>query len=135
MQTNQSRCASFTRRATQFEDFRERAAIFDHTVWGALSPPHTSRAPGIAIQDNLKTKFKFEVPSSDDLKLLIELLENTSWTEFEIENLLLRAIGYCLYVNPEATDVSLRVKVTRIEGNVLSLRRLHGRIFLLFNDC
>ncbi len=31
-----------------FRDFRERAAIFDHTVRGALSPPHTSRAPGFA---------------------------------------------------------------------------------------
>ncbi len=26
-------------------DFHERAAIFDHTLRGALSPPHTSRAP------------------------------------------------------------------------------------------
>ncbi len=32
-------------------DFRERAATFDHTVRGALSPPHTSRAPGFATQD------------------------------------------------------------------------------------
>jgi hypothetical protein len=32
--------------------FRERAAIFDHTVQGALSPPKTSRAPGSATQDH-----------------------------------------------------------------------------------
>jgi hypothetical protein len=29
-------------------DFRERAAIFVQTVRAALSPPHTSRAPGFA---------------------------------------------------------------------------------------
>ena len=27
-----------------------RAAFFDHTVRSALSPPHTSRAPGAATQ-------------------------------------------------------------------------------------
>ncbi len=27
------------------------AAIFNHTLRGALSPPHTSRAPGFATQD------------------------------------------------------------------------------------
>jgi hypothetical protein len=37
-------------------DFRERAAIFDHTVWGALSPTHTSRAPGFATQDHARAR-------------------------------------------------------------------------------
>ncbi len=37
-------------------DFRERAAIFDHTVRGALSPPHTSRAPGFATQDHAQAR-------------------------------------------------------------------------------
>jgi hypothetical protein len=37
-------------------DFRERAAIFDHTVRGALSPPHTSRAPGFAAQDHARAR-------------------------------------------------------------------------------
>ncbi len=35
-----------------FDDFRERTAMFDHTVWGALSPPHTSRALGFTTQDH-----------------------------------------------------------------------------------
>ncbi len=35
-------------------DIRERAATFDHTVRGALSPPHTSRAPGFATQDHAR---------------------------------------------------------------------------------
>ncbi len=37
-------------------DFRERAAIFDHTVLGALSPPHTSRAPGFATKDQAQAR-------------------------------------------------------------------------------
>ena len=37
-------------------DFRVRAAIFDHTVRGALSPPHTSRAPGFATQDHARAR-------------------------------------------------------------------------------
>ncbi len=37
-------------------DFRERAAIFDHTVRGALSPPHTSRAPGFATKDQASAR-------------------------------------------------------------------------------
>ncbi len=37
-------------------DFRERAAIFDHTVQGAFSPPHTSRAPGFATQDHAQAR-------------------------------------------------------------------------------
>jgi hypothetical protein len=37
-------------------DFRERAAIFDHTVRGALSPPHTSRALGFATQDYARAR-------------------------------------------------------------------------------
>ncbi len=36
--------------------FRERAAIFYHTVRGALSPPHTSRAPGFATQDHAQAR-------------------------------------------------------------------------------
>ncbi len=35
-------------------DFRERAATFNHGVRGALSPPHTSRAPGYATQDHAR---------------------------------------------------------------------------------
>ncbi len=30
-----------------------RAVIFDHTIRGALSPPHASRAPGFTTQDHL----------------------------------------------------------------------------------
>ncbi len=37
-------------------DFRERAAIFDHTVRVALSPPHTSKAPGFATQDHAQAR-------------------------------------------------------------------------------
>ncbi len=37
-------------------DFRERAAIFNHTVGGALSPPHTSRAPGFGTQDHAQAR-------------------------------------------------------------------------------
>jgi hypothetical protein len=37
-------------------DFRERAAMFDHTVRGALSPLHTSRAPGFATQDHAQAR-------------------------------------------------------------------------------
>ena len=36
--------------------FHERAAIFDHTVRSALSPPHTSRAPGFATQDHARAR-------------------------------------------------------------------------------
>ncbi len=36
--------------------FRERAAIFDHTVRGALSPSHTSRAPAFATQDHARAR-------------------------------------------------------------------------------
>ncbi len=35
------------------EDFRERAAIFDHTVRGALSAPHTSRRPDSQLKTTL----------------------------------------------------------------------------------
>ncbi len=38
------------------QDFRERAAIFYHAVRGALSPPHTSRAPGLATQDHAQVR-------------------------------------------------------------------------------
>ena len=37
-------------------DFRERAAIFDRTVRGVLSPPHTSRAPEFATQDHARAR-------------------------------------------------------------------------------
>ncbi len=37
-------------------DFRERAAIFDRTARGALSTPHTSRAPGFATQDHAQAR-------------------------------------------------------------------------------
>ncbi len=37
-------------------DFRERAAIFDNTVQGALSPPYPSRAPGFATQDHARAR-------------------------------------------------------------------------------
>ena len=37
-------------------DFRERAAIFDNTVRGVLSPPHTSRAPGFATKDQASAR-------------------------------------------------------------------------------
>jgi hypothetical protein len=43
-------------RVAPFPDFRERAAIFDHTVRGALSPPNTSRAPGFATQDHAQAR-------------------------------------------------------------------------------
>ncbi len=36
-------------------DFCEREAIFDHTVWGALSP-HTSWAPIFANQDHAQAR-------------------------------------------------------------------------------
>jgi hypothetical protein len=39
-----------------WNDVRERAAIFDHTVRGALSPPHTSRAPGFATKDQASAR-------------------------------------------------------------------------------
>ncbi len=37
-------------------DFRQRAAIFDHTVRGVLSPPHTSRVPRFATQDHAQAR-------------------------------------------------------------------------------
>ncbi len=37
-------------------DFRERAAIFDHTVRGAVSPPHNSKALGFATQDHARAR-------------------------------------------------------------------------------
>ncbi len=37
-------------------DFRERAAILDHTVRGVLSPPYTSRALGFATQDHAQAR-------------------------------------------------------------------------------
>jgi hypothetical protein len=37
-------------------DFRERAAMFDHTVRGALSRPHNSRAPGSATLDHARVR-------------------------------------------------------------------------------
>ncbi len=37
-------------------DSHERAAFFDHTVRGALSTPHTSRAPGFATQDHARAR-------------------------------------------------------------------------------
>jgi hypothetical protein len=36
--------------------FREFAAIFYHNVRGALSPPHTSSAPGFAAQDHARVQ-------------------------------------------------------------------------------
>jgi hypothetical protein len=43
-------CASFVFNCFSLSDFRERAAILDHTIRGALSPPNTSRVPGSATQ-------------------------------------------------------------------------------------
>jgi hypothetical protein len=37
-------------------EFCEHAAIFDHTVRGALSPPHTSRALGFVTQDHAQAR-------------------------------------------------------------------------------
>ncbi len=37
-------------------DFDVRAAISDRTVRCALSPPHTSRAPGFAAQDHARAR-------------------------------------------------------------------------------
>ncbi len=34
--------------------FRVRAAIFDRTLWGVLSPPHTTRALGSATQGHAR---------------------------------------------------------------------------------
>ncbi len=39
-----------------FTEFRDRVAMFDHTVRGALSPPHTERAPGFATQDHAQAR-------------------------------------------------------------------------------
>ncbi len=44
-------CASIVQRALHFH---VQAATFDHTVRGALSTLHTSRAPGLEIQQALK---------------------------------------------------------------------------------
>ncbi len=52
----QSRDNNTTRRGIADSDFRERAAIFDHNLRGALSPPHTSRAPGFATQDQASAR-------------------------------------------------------------------------------
>ncbi len=38
--------------------FRVSAALFDHTVQGALSPPHTSRRWDWQFRDKLKTKIR-----------------------------------------------------------------------------
>ncbi len=37
-------------------NFRERAAILDYTVRGALSPPQTSRAPSFATQEHARMR-------------------------------------------------------------------------------
>ncbi len=37
-------------------DFRERAAMFDHTVRGALSPPHPTSVSGFATQDHAQVR-------------------------------------------------------------------------------
>ena len=39
-----------------FFDFRERAAILDHTVRGTLSTLHNSTAPGFATQDHARAR-------------------------------------------------------------------------------
>ena len=50
------RSANFPARKASARDFRERAAIFDRTFLGVLSPPHTSRAPGFATQDHARAR-------------------------------------------------------------------------------
>ncbi len=40
----------------KYHDFSVRAALFDHTVRGALSPPHASRALGSATQGRLSAR-------------------------------------------------------------------------------
>ncbi len=52
--------------SSQNFDFHERAAIFDHTVWSALSLPHTSRAPGfkLATQDHTQARDSNAAPGN-----------------------------------------------------------------------
>ncbi len=48
--------------------FLERAAILDHTVQDALSPPHTSRAPGLATQDRAQARTNAAQGNTQDME-------------------------------------------------------------------
>ena len=87
------------------------------------------------IRRKFKTKFKLELSVWAELEQVITLLETSNWTKTEIESLLFKAVGYCLYANPMTSDVSLHINVNTFEGKIL--RRLpcsRGRIILLFKD-
>ncbi len=54
--SSKSKKGNETRSYFGMRDFRERAAMFDHNVRGAFSPPLTPRAPGFATQDHAQAR-------------------------------------------------------------------------------
>ncbi len=77
-------------------DFRERGAIFDHTVRGALSPPHTSRAPGFGTKDQASARDSNAAQGNTSL-IAFAKVASMSWVYMEatLANLLRKECQGC----------------------------------------